>query len=618
VQRSFGVWGLLIEPVSFDSFEQRVVVRRIPNPESVYWDPDCKMADFSDMDFAYVLDSVKRSRFRSKWPQAHITDFTTEHLDMAPRWIQPDRVQIAEYWKRSELNREVFMVTDPMTGQPVSRFADELPDTVQLRKDRIWTPQGEIPILKDENGSLMRRKTKEPRVTQYITNGVEILDTTPWDGSWIPLFPVIGKELWVDLGDGPKRIWLSLIRLARDPQMLVNYYRTAEQETVGMTPKTKWVMYEGQIEGHEDEWESANRSPITALQVKATLDATGNNVLPLPQRQDYEPPIQALELGAVSAQRAIQSAMGMYNASVGDHDSRVKSGVAIGKLDAQSDVGTFHFRASFERAKAHEGRCMEELIRKHYNTPREVGARNREGIYRVARINQTYYDENGKEITLNIGDKRHVVTIGVGPSYQSERQRAEDFVDLVVKQVPQLFAQIGDLVFRYKHLGPMGDEIADRLTPPQFRKGPNGEAPLPPGVIEQKQQADQMIQMLTDTVNKLTEEIKSREIEWAARKDMQTSGDTVKLAIAELQTKAKMQADELGAWMTRIEQTIEGLNQHSARAHELGMAAAQQSHEAQQSQLDREHQVQQASSQVTHNFNPATGAIEPVDAASQS
>ena len=55
----------------------------------------------------------------------------------------------------------------------------------------------------------------EYKVTQRITNGVEILETTEWIGSRIPIIGVFGKELYVQeggLGGNSKRLFLSMIR----------------------------------------------------------------------------------------------------------------------------------------------------------------------------------------------------------------------------------------------------------------------------------------------------------------------------------------------------------------------------------------------------------------------
>lgn len=514
VQRSYGVWGILTDYIDDESLEQKIIVRRLPNPSAVLWDPDCKESDFSDMKRAFVLDTIPRYQFKERFPEAEIKDFSDDHMTKYSRWIQDRTVQIAEYWKVVDQPRHLFVIDqiDQQTGKPMKVYRDELAEGAVIQDGMIVIPnQGTVKILGD-------RKTKKRVVTQYITNGVEILGTNPWPGSWIPLFPVVGKELLVDLGGGMKRIWMSLIRLARDAQMGVNFAATNQLEIAGMSPKTKWVMYEGQIEGHEEEWQNANRSPITALQVKPLLDATGNNVLPLPQRQDYEPPIGNLEILKTSFQKAGQSAVGMYNSSIGSHDTNVKSGVAIEKLDQQSDVGTFHFTAALDRALEHEGRCMDELLEVIYDTARDVGLRDSKGNHRVRRINEEASDDHGNPYHYKVGAEKHVVTISVGPAYESERAAAKAFASKLA-EIPEVFAKIGFLLVRLQNLGPIGDEISALLTPPDYQP-PDGQA-NPKMLQSQVRQMQQLMDEMKKRIDELEAEKQAKTVEFQGKKEIE-------------------------------------------------------------------------------------------------
>ena len=59
------------------------------------------------------------------------------------------------------------------------------------------------------------RDGEKRKITKYISNGFEILKENPWKGQWIPIIPCLGKELWLDQGNGTVRVLQSLIRLAR-------------------------------------------------------------------------------------------------------------------------------------------------------------------------------------------------------------------------------------------------------------------------------------------------------------------------------------------------------------------------------------------------------------------
>lgn len=461
LQRSYGFFAIGKRYVSDTSFDQELYLRRIPNPDTVYLDPDCKEADFSDMGYAFIIDTIPRKQFKARWPNAEIKDFSAEDERAYPQWIKADGVQVAEYWKVHITSRHLLLFENQET-----HYLDEWKGA-ELNGNTLTIPSvGAVQILKD-------RKCEEREVCQYIANGVEILEGNPQDVRWIPIIPVWGKELYVDDGAGSKRVFHSLIRNSRDAQMLHNFTNCNIQEIVGMTPKTKWLVAEGQTEGHTDEWATAHKDPRAFLTWVPVHDEQGN-LLPKPERIDYEPPVQGPILVDEQAKRAIQNSMGMYNASVGRQDSEAKSGVAIKALDIQSDQGNFHFIDNFDRALEHAGRIMDNWIPEVYDTEREVGIRKPDDTYESVKINQPYADEKTGEPTENRTDLgEHEVTVSVGPSFQSQREEASAVGDSLIQNLEKIPADPGvklkllSLSIKNKNLGPLGDEMARILDPEQ-------------------------------------------------------------------------------------------------------------------------------------------------------
>jgi hypothetical protein len=221
LSRSYGFFRISRQYVSPDSFEQELVIRRIPNPDTILIDPDCKEADSSDMRFAFVRETIPRDEFKRSWPNAEIKNFEPEHIKIAPAWIKEEQVQVAEYWKIRTAQKTLLLLGNQ---QQTRVYSDDLPDGAEYdeRGQRVLLPDGSaIPVLQTRVSSV-------PQVCQYLTNGLEILEENEWPGKYIPIFPVFGAELYVDDGTGAKRRLLSLIRLARDPYMLYCYYRTCE------------------------------------------------------------------------------------------------------------------------------------------------------------------------------------------------------------------------------------------------------------------------------------------------------------------------------------------------------------------------------------------------------
>src|SRR5690606_24291807 len=137
-------------------------------------------------------------------------------------------------------------------------------------------------------------------------------------------------------------------------------------------------------------------------------------------------------------------------------------------------------------------------------TPRDVALRKPDDATELVRIN----DPASKDL-LDTTTGRHDVTISTGPSYESEREAASDFGDALA-QNPQVFPLIADLVVKLKNVGPVGDQIADRLKamlPPPVREIAEGGEPDPMALqaqlMEASQALEQMRQQLAEATQKL-------------------------------------------------------------------------------------------------------------------
>lgn len=565
-QRSYGYWRVNTRYVEDKSFDQEIVIERIPNPDTVWLDPDCKKIECSDGKDAFVVDLIPKPEFIRRWPNSAIVDFSTEIMEVAPHWIREETVQVAEYWKVDEKPRKLWLVKADKGMPPFEMWEDEQPDKFDMRR-----------IIKE-------RKSTQRIVTQYITNGVEILEENAWAGRYIPIIPCFGKEIWVDEGAGAKRVLMSLIRLARDPYMLYCYYRTTEAELVSMVPKSPYVGIEGQFAGHEEEWQSVNTSPLAYLQYKAQTAGTGDQLLPPPSRNEYDPPIQPLEIGAESARRAIQSAMGINPLPTAAQRLNEKSGVALEKIQSQADQGTFHFIDNFNRAIAYTGRIIEDLIPKIYDTARHVPIQDKEGNAASIEVNQPEKPESD----LSIGE--HGVTISIGPSFDSQREKADSFVDTIVANIqalplaPEKSAKLLALAIKLKQLGPLGDKMSDIIDPTQ------SEAQMQAQMAQMQQQLTQYQQLIAGLQaenQKLYAEKQGKVVDNEYALKMEALSNDVKILIAEIQTKAQAESE-------RNAMFLEYWKEQHGSAHELAMAQTN----AQNAQQLAAQQAQQVQPQV--------------------
>ena len=558
-QRSYGFWRIGTEFESDMSFNQRLVINPVPNPDTVFMDPDAKRPDCSDGMDAFVVDLMSKKNFKKKFKGAKVTDFSSDMQEAAPTWIRETDVQVAEYWEVDETDKLLYLMKTP-TGAPIPMWADDAKKVPGFKGSMV---------LKD-------RMSKVRKVVQNITNGLEVLEENAWAGKWIPIIPVFGKELWVDDGSGSKRVLMSLIRLARDPYMFYCYTRTTQAELIAMTPKAPYMAIEGQLEGHEDEWQNANTVPYSVLQYKAMLDATGQNVLPAPTRSPYVAQIQELEVAAEAARRAIQAAIGINPLPTAAQRQNEKSGVAIERIQSQADQGSYHFIDNFDRALAFNGRQLDDLLGPIYDTSRQVSVRNKKDEHSTIQINDPQAEK-----PLMTGQGEHGVTISVGPSFQSEREDASEFADTLVQSLGELpidpvaKSKLLAMAIKLKNVGVLGDEMADIVSPPQTEAQQQQALQQAQSQIAQYQQ---LIAGLQAENQKLYAEKNGKVVDNAAMLQKAAMDNDVKVLIALISAKNQNAAFEGQMWM-------EYWKEFHGSAHEAAMQVMQNEH-------DREVQAQ--------------------------
>src|SRR3990167_2664824 len=445
------------------SFDLELCIKRIPNPDNVCPDPDFQEADASDMKWLFFLDSYTEKEFEQNWTDAKVKSFTPELASKYPKWINNKRIQVAEYWRVETKKRILIQLNEKIPPQ----FLGEIGGAPKIKGKNLVYPDGvDFPILK-------QREVQDRSIVQYITNGIEILEKKTWDGQWIPFVPVFGKEVFVDRGSGPQRELFSLIRLARDPVMLYCFARTNQSEVASMTPKSKWMVLEGQIGQDDlDDWANAHKLPKAFLKYQVVTDpSTGQPIIKAPERVDYEPPIQALEMLAESARRAIQASLGQTALPTSAQRLNEKSGVALKQIENMQQVGSFHFHDNFNVFLMHLGRILNEQIDINYDTTREVGIREEDDNYKMVGIRGEPME--GQEQPYKVGQGKYDITVTVGPSFQSQHEEAGAFVDTLVQNLrtlpipPPVAIQLLAKLVRMKQLGPVGDQIVKLLEPEQ-------------------------------------------------------------------------------------------------------------------------------------------------------
>lgn len=606
-QRGYGFMAVrrkwASERADLSAFNQELWLEPIVNPDLITPDPDALMPDGRDMRFCFEGEWMDLDAFKNKYPKAEVKDFTIDTQNTAPDWFREGgrKILVCNYWTIKHTDRRLLLLKPPpldlatlpanqpvQPPAPIAIFEDELPDEARdsLTPDQI----------------LDERKVSQPQVCMYTSNGVEILDEEEWPGQYIPIIACYGKVEYVDAGSGAKRMLLSLVRLARDLQKGYNYLKSTEFELIGMTPKTPYVAWRGQVtQAQKNEVAKSLHQPVAVLEFEMEDAATGKQFPGLPERQQYNPAIEPLEIAAESTRRDIQAAIGSNPLPTQAQKRNEKSGVALKQIQDQEQRGSYHFVDHYEDAIRWGGVVLDDLLDKIYDAARDIAIREVNGTQKTIRINDPNDPGDDTEDYPRFDKGDHDIVISTGPSFDSEREQASDFADTLISSEaviqivgPEKAAKLLALAIRLKSVGPLGDQMADLIAPPEPEEG---HAPDPAqmkvqldAAMAQLQQLDALLkqEQLKNAINAAKQDADLQKTAMNAKKDItvQRMADATKIAIAKLQILASVVSEQARADADRAES-------EAKLAHDREEADFERQHDAAQSDVQHAQTMEQ-------------------------
>jgi hypothetical protein len=457
VSGGFGFFRITTDYVHPESFDQELRIERVANPFSVHWDTTSTAFDASDWEYAFVSEMLTKREFKRRYPKASMVNFEQGMGEDLDDWHDEERIRVAEYWLRTEEKRKIFRLTD---GQVLTQ--DQLdqdvflgPGGAPLSLQQVLASQG-IDVAAEREATFFKVKRR-------MINGAEVLSEDDWPGQHIPICPVWGEEV-IYRG---QRFFRSLIRDARDPQRMLNFWRSASTELVALAPRAPWVVAAGTIPSGAEgtKWQTANTRSHAYLEYDATQG-------PAPMRTAFAGvPAGALQ-EALNASDDIKAVTGIFDAALGARGNET-SGRAIHARQRESDKGTFHFVDNMARAIQYAGRCLIECIPSIYSerqTIRILGDDEAERVVRVARANgvaPTPEEPDGKIYDLSTG--KYDVTVKVGPNYATQREETSLALMELIRVSPQAAEVLGDLMVKNMDW-PGADEAARRIQLLQFMR----------------------------------------------------------------------------------------------------------------------------------------------------
>lgn len=540
VKRSYGFWRIVTEYESPISFKQKILIKRIRNPNSVLLDPFAKEKDGSDANWGFIFDDISHDEYKKEYGESELaksSDFFLDGRD-APGWISEKTCRIAEYFTKEFKDDELLLLDN---GDVVLK--SELEKYLEKNASSGLMPQ-----------IVNRRKTKIPIIKWYKTNGIEILEENIFPGRYIPIVPVYGDEHDIN----GKLILESVIRHSKDSQRMYNYWKSTETETITLAPKAPFIAAEGQIpDEYKGMWRSANHKNHAYLIYKPT-DHNGN-LVPPPQRQVFEPPVQAVTQASMLASEDIKNTSGVTDAAMGNR-SNEQSGLAINSRAQQAQRNNFHFTDNQNLSIKHTGRILVDIIPIVYDTPQAIRILGEDNEGEIVKINEMFtYKGEQKWFDFSIG--KYDVVCETGPGFATKRQEAAASMMEFVKAMPQQSAVVPDLIAKNQDW-PNASEFAERLkkTLPPGIADNKEETKIPPQVQSQMQQMDQMIAQLTEKLNEQNELVNTKKMELESKERIEQAKLHNALVIEQLKLQGAAANQLLAAELADIKHRLQLLD----------------------------------------------------------
>lgn len=528
-----GWWRIKADYCGDDTFDQELLIERIPNPLAVVCDPAAKEPTRIDKNWAFVGEMVPRADFERTYPNITATDF--DNTQEMGDWVQGDFVRVAEYWRKRETGKKTLYALKSQDGQQFVADEDEAKEV--LAKAGLPTDD-----LKAAAAQLGLEIVSEREVSQYIIESImlcgagQLSEWQKWPGKYIPLVRVVGEE--VEAGDTVFRH--GMIHHAKAPQVGYNYARNAMMERHGQSTKAPWLATVNQVKNHKEQWQTANTKSHAVLIYDPDPQAPG------PPQRTAPPQLDAAAYQeSMIASEDMKATTGIYDAALGAKSNET-SGVAIARRDEQGNTATYVYIDNLEDGIETTGRMLIDLIPNYYSGERVIRILGEDDeVEKFVAINKLMPD--GKAWN-DVTSGKYDLVVSTGPAYATRRQEAAENL-MKLSQNPAV-AQLGmDIVVRALDI-PMGDKLADRLKmalPPGIDEdvdkekqekaqqgGEGGPAQPPPSPEMMAMQADMQLKGQAQ---------QTAQQEGQAKLQLQTFIEQAKLQLAEREMEGKLQIE---------------------------------------------------------------------------
>lgn len=514
-QCGMGYFRIRADWESDDSFDQEILIERIHNPFSVYFDPAAKDATRRDAQYVFITETMKEDEFQEAYPKASLVSVEADgDLDGIEHWRESAGIIVAEYIYRDYEDVEIGLLSDGSI---------------------VESPVAAMPIVR-------KRTVQREKVMWCKITGKEVLEgPTELPGKGIPVIAVLGEE--INTGRETRRS--SVIRYAKDPQRLYNYWRSAQTELVALQPKAPYMVTAKQVAGYEDMWQAANSSNEPYIVYNPDEKAPG-----APQRATPPVASQGMMQEVMTAAEDMKGTTGIYDAGLGNGGNE-KSGIAIQRRQMESDISTSIYSDNMAKAIAQGGRVIVSMIPQVYDARRAVQILGKDKTPQIVTINDAVMSQNGMQPVNDVRIGRYDVRVTVGPNYTTRRQEtAESMIDFV-RAFPPAAGVTADLVAQNMDW-PGADQFAERLKkllPPGIADSDEPPSPQQMAMMQRQMQMQQMQEQMA--MQRAQAETMQADAE---AREASADAEKARLEVADQSMELAMKSGQINAAIAQIVQ----------------------------------------------------------------
>lgn len=597
-----------------DPFDLKITISRLLRQSSCFPDPFAEQPDFSDgKEFLYVSimpwETYKSEHKDTALASLDDDAFTQLQSDW-PFWLTGDgdtrAVVVAEYFYTVYKTRQWIILDDGSFA-----FADEIPEGRKKHPTAGKT-----------------RTVNQPTLHWCKVNALEELESSEWNGKYIPFIPCIGDEQ--QPFDGERR-WFGIYSTNKDSAHLFNVAVSNAAEISALEPRATWKGPTGSFKTNNKQWQLANVRNLPYLEYDPVV--VNGVMAPPPEREVAQKNLGNSIALIEIADNNLQAGTAMYDDLLGKSD-RDTSGKKVLALQDQSQASNSHWIANLaEISMPYEAKVVLDLIPKIYDRPGRVAQLTGEdNEQREVILNQPFTRgddkrpvpvedwEDGQPIPdgaehYDLTQGAYGVAVSIGKSYQTRAQQGADAFSQLLMAQPDLIKFVGDIWMGFQDF-PGHELAAKRLKaaiPPEIKQVDDEQGgPDPQQLQAELQKAEQGAQMMKSIIEEQAKAIETDQIKETAESQRAVEEHAAKLQIEKVKatlaiTLQKMK-DDHAYRLEQLKQAHADLEREDEQAHETALAAAGDASAREQAEAQATHDAAMA----------AAGALDADDKAERS